>query len=135
MPLGIFSAEGTNAYKFTGNCDSAAALAVANTAIPPVLSNFICSIFCAGFMLIPPESNVIALPTRATVGSFFAAPLFGVYLTTINLGGVFEPYSLLALINGLVVSLLIRLYGTRVVCVDQDRDASAVTPRETFFRS
>ena len=44
-----------------------------------------------GLMLIPPESKVTALPTSA-IGFFaLAAAPFGVYLSTIILGGEAEP--------------------------------------------
>ena len=42
-------------------------------------------------MLIPPESNVIALPTSATVGRVFAALPGGLYFKMINLGLFCEP--------------------------------------------
>jgi hypothetical protein len=42
-------------------------------------------------MLMPPESNVIALPTNPILGSFAAFLPAGLYFKTINLGSFAEP--------------------------------------------
>ena len=65
-----------------------------STAAPPDMSCFISSMFAAGLIEIPPESNVIPLPTNARVGRFFAradfAPFFAApapYSSAISRGG------------------------------------------------
>ena len=51
----------------TGSDSSAAATVAASTAAAPLMSHFIVSMDFGGLSERPPESNVIPLPTNATV--------------------------------------------------------------------
>ena len=62
-PLGMFSAAATTAIARTGISSSASAPIPATTAAAPAMSPFMSSMCVAGFSEMPPESNVIPLPT------------------------------------------------------------------------
>ncbi len=65
MPDGMFSAIGAHPVTFTFKASRAIAVIAAITAAAPPMSDFIHSIDWAGLSEIPPESNVMPLPTRA----------------------------------------------------------------------
>ena len=88
LPLGRFSTAGMIPIKLTGNCKSATADKVPNTAAAPHISNFISSISLAGLIEMPPESKVTPLPTKTTGISFFLPPR---YSRIINRGGCSLP--------------------------------------------
>ncbi len=66
-PLGMFSAVGTQPTTLTSGWSRATAHKVAMTAAAPPMSDFIHSMAGGGLSEIPPESNVMPLPTRWTV--------------------------------------------------------------------
>src|ERR1039458_5574991 len=59
-----------------------------STVAAPLMSNFISSMAGGSLREIPPESNVIPLPTRQMGGTLFLAPR---YSQTISRGGWSEP--------------------------------------------
>ena len=71
LPEGIFSTAGITPITLTGSLISQSARINPKTATPPDLSYFILSMSLPGFKEIPPESNVTAFPTRATVREAF----------------------------------------------------------------
>ena len=63
----MFSAVGAYPTTLTTGFSAATACTVAITAAAPPMSDFIHSIAAAGLIDRPPESNVMPLPTSATV--------------------------------------------------------------------
>ena len=63
----MFSAIGTVAVTATGSSSRAASTMVAITAAAPLMSDVMWSMFAAGLIEMPPVSNVMPLPTSATV--------------------------------------------------------------------
>ena len=80
--------EGTIPTTFIAGLKSAKACIVPKTTADPHMSNFISSIFEAGLIDIPPESNVSPLPTSTFGASDFLVPQ---YSMTMNLGGSSVP--------------------------------------------
>jgi hypothetical protein len=72
--LGMFSAAAITPTTRIGSLSSAQARSAPITAAAPDMSCFISSIAADGLIETPPESKVIPLPTRQTVGSFRADP-------------------------------------------------------------
>ena len=68
-----FSVEATTLTTRSGSSSSAIAAVASITAAPPAMSPFMSCIRSACFREMPPESNVIALPTRPSVTSVRAA--------------------------------------------------------------
>ena len=68
LPPGMFSAVGTMPMTRIGAFSSAIARIAQATAAPPAMSSFICSIFSAGLIEMPPVSKVMPLPTRPSTG-------------------------------------------------------------------
>src|SRR6202012_3747907 len=66
-PPGMFSAAHRYPTTLTGSARSATAVTAASTAAPPLMSHFIVSMDFGGLSDRPPESNVMPLPTNATV--------------------------------------------------------------------
>src|ERR1700742_1439469 len=66
-PPGMFSAAHRYPVTFTGSARSATAVTAASTAAAPLMSHFIVSMDFGGLSERPPESNVMPLPTNATV--------------------------------------------------------------------
>ena len=66
-PPGMFSVVGTIATTFTLGARAGSSDMVASTAAAPDMSVFIVSMPSAVLIDRPPESNVMPLPTRATV--------------------------------------------------------------------
>jgi hypothetical protein len=62
----MFSAIGTVAVTATGSSSRAASTVVATTAAAPLMSDVMWSMLAAGLIEMPPVSNVMPLPTRAT---------------------------------------------------------------------
>src|SRR5829696_6936279 len=69
-PPGRFSVAGTSATTSSGRSMAPIASIAPSTAAPPLMSNFMSSMPAEGFMEIPPESKVTALPTRTTGGTW-----------------------------------------------------------------
>ncbi len=86
-PEGMFSQAATTPTTLTFSFNSASARIVPMTLAAPHMSNFISSIAAPGLMEMPPESNVMPLPT-STTGAPLAEPL---YFSTINRGGCADP--------------------------------------------
>jgi len=84
---GIFSASAAQASTATGSFNSAIASSAPITDAAPVISPFISSILRAGLSAIPPESNVIPLPTYAKLRLAFD----GLYERETKRGGFAEP--------------------------------------------
>src|SRR6184192_387267 len=68
-PEGRFSVEGMTPRTLTFGWSSPTVSKVPSTAAAPDMSNFMSSMFCAGLIEIPPESNVTPLPMSATGGA------------------------------------------------------------------
>ena len=66
VPDGMFSARQSQPVTATGSSRRAAAMTVCSTAAAPAMSDFIASMPAAGLIEMPPESNVMPLPTSAT---------------------------------------------------------------------
>ena len=66
MPDGMFSARQSQPVTATGSSRRAAAMTVCSTAAAPAMSDFMASMPSAGLIEMPPESNVMPLPTSAT---------------------------------------------------------------------
>ena len=77
VPLGMFSQVGIKPIISPGSPISATARRVPKTLAAPHMSYFISSMVAAGLIEMPPESNVIPLPTK-TIGPVAAvfAPRF-----------------------------------------------------------
>ena len=67
VPDGMFSARQSQPVTATGSSSCAAATTVLSTAAAPAMSDFIASMPAAGLIEMPPESNVMPLPTSATL--------------------------------------------------------------------
>ena len=67
VPDGMFSAIGTVAITSIGSRSRAASTTVAITAAAPPMSEVMWCMLAAGLIEMPPVSNVMPLPTRATV--------------------------------------------------------------------
>ena len=67
-PEGMFSVVGTTPMTLIFGSSSAIASMAPTTAAPPPMSDFIISMFWAGLMEMPPLSNVMPLPTSASIG-------------------------------------------------------------------
>ena len=65
----MFSVDATTVSTRTGRPSSAIAAVASITAAPPHMSPFMSCMRSGGLSEIPPESNVIALPTRPSVTS------------------------------------------------------------------
>src|SRR5436305_554062 len=88
LPDGMFSVVGTMPMTLIFGLSSAIASMAPTTAAPPPMSDFIFSMFRDGLIEIPPLSNVMPLPTRASVGPPFRP---AAYRRTIILAGSSEP--------------------------------------------
>ena len=63
----MFSARHSQPVTATGSSSRAAARTVCSTAAAPAMSDFMASMPAAGLIEMPPESNVMPLPTSATL--------------------------------------------------------------------
>ena len=88
VPLGMFSADGTQPVTRIGRASSAIALTAPMTAAAPAMSDFISSMLAAGLMEMPPVSKVMPLPTRARCR---VAPS-GAYSSRVSRGAWAEPW-------------------------------------------
>ena len=75
LPDGMFSVVGTMPMTLLFGFSSAIASMAPTTAAPPPMSDFIISMFWAGLIEMPPLSNVIPLPTSASMGPLLRPPL------------------------------------------------------------
>ncbi len=66
VPEGMFSARASHPVTRTGSPSRATATTVPSTAAAPDMSLFMSSMPAGGLSEMPPVSNVIPLPTRAT---------------------------------------------------------------------
>src|ERR1043166_5926476 len=69
VPEGRFSVAGMTPTTLSRGLSRPSAANVPSTAAAPDMSNFMSSMFCAGLIEIPPESNVTPFPTSATGGA------------------------------------------------------------------
>ncbi|MNW64182.1 hypothetical protein D3C74_424420 [compost metagenome] len=67
VPDGMFSARQSHPVTATGRPSLEAASTVCRTAAAPAMSDFMASMPLAGLIEMPPESNVMPLPTSATL--------------------------------------------------------------------
>src|SRR5213592_782432 len=75
VPEGRFSVEGMRPMTLSLGLSVPNVSNVPRTAAAPDMSNFMSSMFCAGLIEMPPESNVTPLPTRTT-GAASPPPLY-----------------------------------------------------------
>ena len=73
-PLGMFSQEAITPIRLSLGLSSATARIVPTTLAAPPMSNFISSMSPPGLSEMPPESNVMPLPTSTSGAWVLAAP-------------------------------------------------------------
>ena len=90
VPDGRFSVDGITPVTLSLGFSRPSTSNVPSTAAAPDMSNFMSSMFCAGLIEIPPESNVTPLPISA-IGAASAALPAPWYSSTMNRGSSCVP--------------------------------------------
>src|SRR5437867_2755838 len=88
VPDGRFSVAGMRPTTLSFGLRAPSTSNVPSTAAAPDMSNFMSSMFCAGLIEIPPESNVTPFPTRTMGGAASPAPR---YSSTMKRGSCSVP--------------------------------------------
>ena len=90
-PDGMFSAQQSRAVTLTRAPRAGSAVITDRTAAAPAMSVFIAIMPSDGLSEMPPESNVMPLPTRTTCGRRSPREVLGAYASSTSRGGLTEP--------------------------------------------